>query len=238
MKNPNWTRDEHIIALDFYLSHSLAIPKIDSLEFQKLLIDLKGLTSFLDHQKTEKFRNPHGVYMKLMNFRSIDPSIRGTGLTHKSSDAQIVWDLYAHRQLELSNLANKIKQFSLSEWLTNTNISEDEEESEEGRILSSLHRYRERDRDLVKKAKERFFKKNLKLFCQGCGFDFEKKYGERGNNYIECHHIKPVSELKPGEKTLISDLVLLCSNCHKIVHRKRPWLTFDELKKTIHKYAN
>ena len=29
MKDPNWTRDEHIIALDFYLSHSLAIPKID-----------------------------------------------------------------------------------------------------------------------------------------------------------------------------------------------------------------
>jgi 5-methylcytosine-specific restriction protein A len=36
--------------------------------------------------------------------------------------------------------------------------------------------------------------------------------------------------LRPGAKTRLSDLHLLCANCHRMVHAKRPWLTLDELK--------
>ena len=233
MKNPPWTRDEHIIALDFYLSHLPSIPGKDSSEIQELSKVLNNLNSFLDHQITEKFRNPSGVYMKLMNFRGIDPAYKGVGLAYGSKDEQVVWDLYANRPFELAKLAKHIKQFSTSETKDIPVISEDEEEGNEGQILSRVHRYRERDRTLVSKKKLKFLQENPKLFCQGCGFDFQNKYGDRGKDFIECHHTKPVSELSVGETTKLVDLVLLCSNCHRIVHRKKPWLTIDELKQLI-----
>lgn len=234
MKNPPWTRDEHIIALDFYLSHLPSIPGKDSIEVQELSRVLNNLHSFLDHQITEKFRNPSGVYMKLMNFRRFDPSYKGVGLAHGNKDEEVVWNLYADKPHELSKLALHIKQFSSSSNVVIPAISEDEEEGNEGQVLSRVHRYRERDRTLISKKKIKFLNEYSKLFCQGCGFNFEEKYGDRGKDYIECHHTKPVSELAVGETTKLSDLVLLCSNCHRIVHRKKPWLTIDELKQLVH----
>ena len=58
--------------------------------------------------------------------------------------------------------------------------------------------------------------------CQGCGFDFEKTYGEIGRRYIEVHHIKPLSE---GEGSIgvnaDTDLICVCANCHRMIHRRK-----------------
>ena len=112
-------------------------------------------------------------------------------------------------------------------------LPEQEEEGNEGQILSRVHRYRERNQNLIKKKKSAFLEKHKKLFCEACNFDFVERYGERGKDFMECHHTKPVSELDIESKTKISDLVLLCPNCHRIVHRKKPWLSFAELKKQL-----
>ena len=37
----------------------------------------------------------------------------------------------------------------------------------------------------------------------------------------------------PDEKTKLEDLVLLCSNCHRMVHRSKPWLSIEGLKRII-----
>jgi 5-methylcytosine-specific restriction protein A len=107
---------------------------------------------------------------------------------------------------------------------------DDGEEAEEGKVLTRLHRIRERDRSIVERRKVKALREDGVLSCQACRFDFETQYGERGNGFIECHHTKPVSSLKPGEKTRLDDLVLLCANCHRMVHVRRPWMTIDELK--------
>jgi len=234
MKNPAWTRDEHILALDFYMSNIKSIPGKDSKEVQDLSRVLNSLNSFLDHEKKENFRNPTGVYMKLMNFRRFDPSHSGVGLTHGNKDEEVVWNLYAHNQVELSKLANHIKQFTSSDFIGTQEISDDEE-GNEGQVLSRVHMYRERDKNLVSKKKLKVLHSNKNLICEGCGFDFQKKYGLRGKDYIECHHTKPISELVVGETTKLSDLSLLCSNCHRIVHRKKPWLSMSELKELVKK---
>lgn len=71
--------------------------------------------------------------------------------------------------------------------------------------------------------------------CMACGFNFEDKYGARGKNYIEVHHIKPLAEI--GEEVEVdpeTDLICLCSNCHRIVHRKTNYvLSLEELKTII-----
>ena len=79
----------------------------------------------------------------------------------------------------------------------------------------------------------RAFLQRKKLKCEVCGFDFEAVYGELGAGYIEVHHKKPVSD---GERItdLNKDLVMLCSNCHRMIHRgKDHMITVEELKSII-----
>jgi len=58
--------------------------------------------------------------------------------------------------------------------------------------------------------------------CKVCNFDFEEKYGEHGKNYIEVHHIVPLSTIpEPSTIDPEKDLTVLCSNCHRMIHRKQ-----------------
>lgn len=69
------------------------------------------------------------------------------------------------------------------------------------------------------------------LCCEVCNFNFEAIYGDQGAGYIEVHHRIPVYAsglvpITPG------DLALLCSNCHRMVHRNN-WLAIEELASMI-----
>jgi HNH endonuclease len=70
------------------------------------------------------------------------------------------------------------------------------------------------------------------LSCVACGFNFEEVYGKRGKDFIEVHHVKPLSTLE--SETIIdpkNDLVPLCSNCHRMVHRRKDdVLSIEDLK--------
>lgn len=67
--------------------------------------------------------------------------------------------------------------------------------------------------------------------CYVCGFDFKKHYGELGNNFIEVHHLTPLSELKEEHVTSpVDGMVPLCSNCHSMVHRTNPPIEVGKLK--------
>lgn len=70
--------------------------------------------------------------------------------------------------------------------------------------------------------------------CQACGFGFRDKYGALGNDYVEVHHRVPISAMC-GSYRLdpVKDLVPVCSNCHAMLHRARPPLTIEELRKII-----
>jgi hypothetical protein len=116
-------------------------------------------------------------------------------------------------------------------------VGEDPEAEEfpEGNVLYRLHRFHERCGDLPRRAKKLALKKNGKLVCVACGFDFHATYGPVGDGFIECHHTVPVSELKDGMKTKLADVVLVCSNCHRMLHRRRPWLGIKELKFLLNK---
>ena len=69
--------------------------------------------------------------------------------------------------------------------------------------------------------------------CMVCGFSFEETYGKLGKDYIEVHHIRPIST---GTRNTdpAKDLVCLCSNCHRMIHRKKDKvLRIEELKELI-----
>ena len=68
--------------------------------------------------------------------------------------------------------------------------------------------------------------------CQVCGFDFLEHYGEIGRDYIEVHHLRPLSTL--DEQVPVdpaTDLACLCANCHRMMHRSRDHvMTVEELR--------
>ncbi len=71
--------------------------------------------------------------------------------------------------------------------------------------------------------------------CMACGFDFKKNYGDWGKGYIEVHHLKPLASLtEEMEVNPETDLIVLCANCHRMIHRKRNRiLSLEELKELL-----
>ena len=105
-RNPNWSRDELIVALDFYVRFRPSIPSKQSAEITELSSQLNRLQSLIGGERSDTFRNANGVYMKLMNFRRFDPDYKGTGLQRGNKDEQVVWDLYADRPEKLHKVAS------------------------------------------------------------------------------------------------------------------------------------
>ncbi|MBN7124804.1 hypothetical protein BSU01_24370 [Erwinia billingiae] len=67
--------------------------------------------------------------------------------------------------------------------------------------------------------------------CRGCGFSFADVYGEPGSGFIHVHHIKPLHTVGNGYRlNAINDLILLCPNCHAMVHRTSPVMDIETLR--------
>ena len=113
----------------------------------------------------------------------------------------------------------------------------EEIEFQEGRIIEKLHKFRERSSSVTRIAKQNFkVKNNNRLFCEACEFDFEAAYGELGIDFIEGHHMHPLSFRSKEEATNPNDIAMLCANCHRMVHRYRPWIERKEDLKKILKH--
>ena len=236
-KNPTWSRDELILTLDLYVQFKGNPPGKTSKNIVELSDLLNKMGAQIANRKAD-FRNPNGVYMKVMNFRRFDPTYISQGKKGLQRGGKLegdVWHDFTADPLRLSETADAIRLIVNKGKIPEASEEEDEEfaEAEEGRILTRIHRSRERSRKLVENKKASVLKANGHLKCEACSFDFEMTYGERGKGFIEAHHVKPVHTLAAGEKTKLEDLVLLCSNCHRIVHIQRPWLTVEDLRQLI-----
>jgi 5-methylcytosine-specific restriction enzyme A len=81
----------------------------------------------------------------------------------------------------------------------------------------AYHRKVELNRTATRKAKEFHGTR-----CQACDLSFPERYGAIGEGFIEAHHLKPISTLEEGvtvQYDVASDFAVLCSNCHRMIHR-------------------
>jgi 5-methylcytosine-specific restriction enzyme A len=109
----------------------------------------------------------------------------------------------------------------------------------EGRVTAVAASRRTRSRRLREVALQHFAGADGRLPCAACEFDFEATYGERGAGYIEVHHRRPLFMFEGAdlEQTLaeaLRNLVPLCSNCHRMLHRTRAdvW-TLEQLRASL-----
>lgn len=98
--------------------------------------------------------------------------------------------------------------------------------TEGGQKVYLARRY-ERDSNLRREAIAYHGKR-----CMGCTFDFDVAYGvAHSRGYIEVHHCIPLADKGERETDPKIDLVVLCANCHRMVHRSRDvCLSLDELR--------
>lgn len=99
---------------------------------------------------------------------------------------------------------------------------DDEISAFEGEERIALIRHRKREQKLRDaKLKQTKTKNNGRLVCEvpGCGFDFEKVYGELGKDFAHVHHLKPIGDRNSPSLTSLDDLVIVCANCHAMIHK-------------------
>lgn len=84
----------------------------------------------------------------------------------------------------------------------------------ENRQAVSRHLSRERKSHAATLCKQRD-----DYICQVCNFDFSKVYGSLGIDFAESHHIVPLGTNKKLRSTTIEDLITVCANCHRMLHR-------------------
>jgi predicted HNH restriction endonuclease len=74
--------------------------------------------------------------------------------------------------------------------------------------------------------------------CQVCNFSFAEAYGSWGEGFAEVHHIQDLGLASESgvETDPARDLAVLCSNCHRMIHRKpKRALSLAELREMVEK---
>jgi predicted HNH restriction endonuclease len=179
----------------------------------------------MDSRNEIRWRNNLAFIRKhLVSDGYVSDSVRGEWrITEKG---RIHFDQLCHKAMKISSfryVSNqallKIKDIISSPFsISDENAITGETQSFEGGKTLYWTTHYERQADLRAKAVEIHG-----VVCMGCGFSFEQKYGDLGRGFIEVHHVKPVSSLE--NKVAVnprSDMIALCSNCHSIVHRRKP----------------
>lgn len=239
-RSPKWTRDELILACDVvarngWQSLSNSDPRIGELSD---LLQLLG--AYPPEERAVEYRNRNGASYKSLNIASLHPGYKGKPTNGGELDGEVLRD-FLDRPAEMAMAARLLREGlrdgSLQSALPEDEEADDEEASApEGRVLYRRHRTRERNKGLRQRKIAAALKKSPTLACEACGFDFGKVYGERGKGYIECHHVVPLHEAGEGT-TKLADLALICSNCHRMIHRSAPWPTPAELRALVQEEA-
>lgn len=111
-RNPPWSRNELILALDLYVRNRNALPGKTSPEVAALSALLGKMGHASGSMEDVTYRNANGVYMKMMNFRRFDPNYTTegkVGLTRGNKEEESVWAEFAKDPVRLATAVAAIR---------------------------------------------------------------------------------------------------------------------------------
>lgn len=233
MKKHNWREEELLLAAELVFLNDWK--PLDDLapEVQELSRFLRYLGSTRNIDIDEKFRSPNSVALKTRNIASLHPTWMGAPSNGAKADEvalqRFVQDSASAQEecLDIWNLAVNAEVDENSQLLFD---SAKEAFAIEGQARQTLINKRERDPRL-RRLKIAEMRHRGGVQCEICGFSFEEKYGLRGADYIEIHHINPL-HVSGEVLTSLDALIGLCANCHRMIHRGM-WVTPDELRDMV-----
>jgi 5-methylcytosine-specific restriction protein A len=233
LRNPNWTREEIILVCALVAENGwrpIAQEDQRAIELSRLL---QTVAIHPPEGRRADFRNPASIEMKSSNLVSCHPDYRGRPTNINRLDREVLND-FLRDPARMHEQARAIRE-ALERWESEpaVDVVDLDISAEEGGVLLKLHLRRERDSRLRREKIAEAKRKGVPVACEVCGFDFYQTYGDRGRDYIECHHRTPL-HVTGVVTTRLADLALICSNCHRMVHRTSPWLTIEELRELVH----
>lgn len=238
----DWTREEIIIICAELKANDWVVYRARSKEAEELSALLNDADFVPVLEREEDFRSPNSVQRKMYDLSTLLPSYTGKP-TKGGRTTREVLEAFLARPEEMDAVAARLRaeidagrtpaltpqDFVITDWESDADTLDPDFEAEEGSPLLARHYRRERNQTIRKRKLAAVKAAGLPIACEVCGFDFGATYGEVGEGYIEVHHVLPLHASGPTI-TRLTDLALLCSNCHRMIHRARPWLTPEELR--------
>lgn len=220
MASAIFTRDEVILALDVLYSSDKGRVTANFKEIKELSLLLNRLPIHPAENRRADFRNPHGIAMQLVKFRSSC----NTGKKDRHVGA-IFFDVafeFENNTDEIHLTAEAIRRNEKA-YSLQFGISAENDGFPEGALLSHLHRIIER-RDGIKSA--------MKDYCEVCrsrpAICYQKPEGLLQNHLI----IAPV-DLDFSKRYNADCFLTVCPTCHEALHRYRPWLTKENCENIL-----
>ncbi|MCC0063671.1 MAG: hypothetical protein H6895_06230 [Defluviimonas sp.] len=91
VRNPAWSREETILALDLYLKLDGVVPAPSDPGVVELSDCLRSNPTMVDFRDRENFRSPSSVVLKLNNIKQ---AADGGGLPHNSRMDREIWEQF------------------------------------------------------------------------------------------------------------------------------------------------
>ncbi|MDT0182468.1 HNH endonuclease [Microbacterium sp. ARD31] len=223
----DWVYDELVLAADLVSGNGWTGVRAASPDAQALSALLRRGQLHEGEDLPANFRSPSSIQRKTYDLSTADEHYEGTPTRGGRLDAPIIAAFREDTAGMQARAAAIRAALEAGETLPAAN-DEEEPEAREGGILEHLARRRERDRGLRSRKIRAVLAAGGTTACEVCGFDFGVTYGERGEGYVEVHHIRPL-HVTGATTTRLEDLALLCANCHRMCHRGR-WITPDEVR--------
>jgi len=231
--NPNWNRDETILALEAYFALAGKNPSAKDPQIIALSQTLRALPYHGEAARKPTFRNPDGAAFKVQNLRSLKT---GKGLGNVSRMDREIWDEFGANPAEVTRLASLIRAGIALGHQAEVPGSDDAEDVEfyEGRLLTQRHMRRERNAGLRKALLKK--RQGEALHCDICGEAHNALPPELRASAFEAHHVVPIAAAGEGA-TKLSEVALVCATCHRLLHRlialRRAWVGLAEARSLI-----
>ncbi|MGY1602373.1 HNH endonuclease [Geodermatophilus sp. SYSU D00815] len=226
--NPDWTEDEIVLACDLVARNGWKELRASRPEVVELSDLLQRYSRHPVELRGPRFRNPNGVARKTSDIYTQHPDTTGAPTKGNKLDRAVLEQFLADpagMAQRAAAIRAAIDAPEVAAPLPDVDLGAS---ADEGRVLERIQIVRERDPKLRQQKIDAVRAAGGEVACEVCGFDFEQTYGERGRQYIEVHHRTPL-HVTGRTRTKLHELALLCSNCHRIIHRYQPWLTVDQL---------
>ncbi|WP_329488566.1 HNH endonuclease [Kitasatospora sp. NBC_01246] len=234
VRNPAWTWDEAVLACALVVQNDWRGLPAEHEDVRTLSALLQTMTAHAAAPRGEAFRSPNSVARKTYDLATNRPGYAGKPTNAAKNDHEVI-KAFLDDETGMLEVARRIRGLVAEPGFVPVSADDadtEEFEAREGRVIAREHLRRERDGKLKGQKIKAVLKAGGSLACEVCTFNFGAVYGERGAGYIECHHIVPLHVA--GESTTrLSDLALICSNCHRMIHRQAPWPTPAQLRELL-----
>jgi 5-methylcytosine-specific restriction protein A len=211
----SWTHDEILVVLDAVVNAGWTGLPASSEQALALSTLLRRAQIHPLEQRSESFRSPASVHRKSEDIRTAHPAYVGTP-TRGGAATRLLVRQWLANEAALRREASLVRELMLA---GETPIDERGFEASEGRLVDSWVLRRERSATLRTRKLDAVSRAGFSRACEVCRFDFDLVYGAaHAGGYVEVHHLLPL-HVSGETQTSLSDLVLVCANCHRMLHR-------------------